>query len=76
MVATHISAPDYPTQSSDSLDEAEKASLFTTYEQTLCLKPIFFKLCERRRRKKKNIEEEDRVTPYAVSTKHIGSIKL
>ena len=44
MVATHISAPDYPTQSSDSLDEAEKASLYTTYEQTLCLKPIFFKL--------------------------------
>ena len=44
MVGTHISAPDYPTKSSDSLKEAEKASLYTTYEQTIGLKPVFFKI--------------------------------
>ncbi len=44
MVATHISAPDYPTKWSDSLKEAEKASLYTTYEQTMGLKLLFFKI--------------------------------
>ena len=41
MAATPISGPDNPTQSSDSLKEPEKATLSTTYEQTIGLKVIF-----------------------------------